>query len=430
MYREAIEKLRAWKDKENRKPLILMGARQVGKTWLMKEFGRVAYDKVAYISFFNNPQISALFESDYEIARLILRLSIASGVAITPHDTLIIFDEIQEVPKALESLKAFCEDGKDYHVIAAGSLLGVAHHSGVSFPVGKVDILHLQPLSYREFLAAIGEKQLATLLKTKDYSLIDSFSDRYLFWLKNYYYIGGMPEVVESFRLRKDYKEVRTKQEAILTFYEADFGRHVKERDLERIRLVWKAIPLQLAKENRKFFFGQIKKGSRSSEYEIAIQWLEDCGLIHKVYMVNEPHLPLKAYMVLSSFKLFLVDVGLLGAMSNMPAEAIIDGNNAFVEFKGAMTEQYVLQELVANTEHTPFYYGTEKATFEQDFLLQIGTDIVPVEVKAEGNTRSQSLKAYCDKFHPNRAIRFSALKYISQGWMENIPLYAVSNIG
>lgn len=427
MYREAIEKLKVWKDKEDRKPLILMGARQVGKTWLMKEFGRVAYKKVAYVSFFNNPQAAMLFESDYNIERLVLRLSIASGVTITPQDTLVIFDEIQEAPKALESLKAFCEDGKEYHIIAAGSLLGVAHHAGVSFPVGKVDLIHIQPLSYREFLRAIGEEQLASLLNTKDYSLIDSFSDRYLFWLRNYYYLGGMPEVVDSFRLRKDYREAREKQKAILAFYEADFGRHIKGKDLERTRLVWKAIPLQLAKENRKFFFGQIKKGTRSSEYEIAIQWLEDCGLIHKVYMVNEPHLPLGSYINLSSFKLFLVDVGLLGAMSNMPADAIINGNTAFVEFKGAMTEQYVLQELVATTEYVPFYYGTEKATFEQDFLLQIGTDIVPIEVKAQGNVRSQSLKAYCDKFHPNRAIRFSTLNYISQEWMENIPLYAVS---
>jgi len=428
MYREAIEKLKDWKGKQDRKPLILMGARQVGKTWLMKEFGKVSYRKVAYINFFSNPQASALFELDYNIERLVLRLSIASGVTITPHDTLIIFDEIQDAPKALESLKAFCEDGKDYHLIAAGSLLGVAHHAGVSFPVGKVDLMHLHPLSYREFLSAIGEDQLANILRTKDYSLIDDFADRYLFWLRNYYYIGGMPEVVDSFRLRKDYQEVRVKQETILAFYEADFGRHIKGRDLERTRLVWKAIPLQLAKENKKFFFGQIKKGARSSEYEIAIQWLEDCGLIHKVYMVNEPHLPLKSYINLSSFKLFLVDVGLLGAMSNMPVDAIINGNSAFVEFKGAMTEQYVLQELIATTNSIPFYYGTEKSTFEQDFLLQIGMDIVPIEVKAQGNIRSQSLKAYCDKFHPKRAIRFSALKYISQDWMENIPLYAVSN--
>ena len=429
MYREAIEKLKAWKNKTDRKPLILMGARQVGKTWLMKEFGRTSYSKVAYINFFNNPRAAALFEQDYNIERLMLGLSIVSSVTITPHDTLIIFDEIQDAPKALESLKAFCEDGSDYHLIAAGSLLGVAHHSGVSFPVGKVDLLHIQPLSYREFLTALGEDKLVTALKTKDYSLIDCFSDRYLFLLKNYYYIGGMPEVVESFRLRKDYKEVRAKQQTILTFYEGDFGNHIEGKDLERTRLVWNAIPSQLAKENRKFFFGQIKKGTRSSEYEMAIQWLLDCGLIHKVNMVNEPHLPLKSYINLSSFKLFLVDIGLLGAMADMPVEAIIDGDSSFVEFKGAMTEQYVLQELVATTEYTPYYYGTDKSTFEQDFLLQIGTDIVPVEVKAKGNVRSQSLKAYCDKFQPKRAVRFSTLNYISQGWMENIPLYAVSNV-
>ena len=429
MYREAIEKLKKWKEKEDRKPLIIMGARQVGKTWLMQEFGRTSYTKTAYISFYNNPRAKSLFDQDYDIQRLILSLGIESGVTITEGDTLIIFDEIQNAPRALESLKAFCEDGRNYHLIAAGSLLGRAHHKGVSYPVGKVDLMNLYPLSYREFLNAVGEEKLAEALSTGDFSLTDTFSDRYLFWLKNYLYIGGMPEVVSDFLKHRDYESVREKQDAITAFYRGDFGNHIEGNELEKVCLVWDSIPLQLAKKNKKFFFGKMKKGARASEYETAVQWLVDYGVVRKVSMVSEPHLPLKAYINFSSFKLFLVDVGLLGALSAMPAEAVIDGDDAFVEFKGAMAEQFVLQELTATTDYPVYYYGTDKATFEQDFLIQKGVDIIPIEVKAGGNTRSQSLKAYCDKFSPRRAVRFSTLKYISQGWMENIPLYGVSKI-
>lgn len=429
MLRFAMEKLHAWKEKNNRKPMMIMGARQVGKTWLMKEFGRTCYEKVAYISFYNNKRMDDVFQMDFDIQRILMNLNIESGVTITPGNTLIILDEIQDTPKVLESLKYFCEEASEYHVIAAGSLLGVAIHKGVSYPVGKVDLLDLYPLSFREFLCAMGEKPLSDALVTKDYTLIDNFSDKYLFWLKNYYYTGGMPAVVEAFRIQKDYVEVRQIQSDIVRQYEGDFGKHVDTKTLPRIRMVWDSIPMQLAKENKKFFFGQIKKGARSSEYEIAIQWLMDCGLVYKVSRVNEPRMPLKAYRSTNAYKLFVLDVGLLGALSELTAESIIEGNDIFVQFKGALTEQYVLQQIIADTSYTPYYYGTENANFEQDFLIQKEKNIVPVEVKAETNLRSQSLKAYCDKFHPEEAIRFSTKKYVDQGWMKNIPLYAVCNL-
>lgn len=429
MYRSAINALLQWKNKDNRKPLIIMGARQVGKTWLMKEFGRTNYDKVAYISFYNNKRMDEVFQNDFDVKRIIMNLNIEAGVTITPGDTLIILDEIQDSPKVLESLKYFCEEAPQYHVVAAGSLLGVTIHEGVSYPVGKVDLLDLYPLNFREFLYAMEEQGLADALETKDYTLIDNFSDKYLFWLKNYYYTGGMPAVVDAFRMHRDYAEVRQIQNDIVRQYEGNFGKHIDTHTLPRIRLVWDSVPMQLAKENKKFFFGQIKKGARSSEYELAIQWLVDCGLVYKVNRVNEPNMPLKAYKSMNAYKLFLLDVGLLGALSELEAESILDGNDIFVEFKGALTEQYVLQQLISDTRYTPYYFGTEKATFEQDFLVQRGKDIVPIEVKAGDNIRSQSLKAYCDKYHPNKAVRFSTLKYIDQGWMENIPLYAVCNL-
>lgn len=429
MYRTAMDALLQWKEKINRKPLIIMGARQVGKTWLMKEFGKTHYEKTAYISFYNNKRMDDVFQADFDIKRILMNLNIESGVTITPGDTLIILDEIQDSPKVLESLKYFCEEAPQYHVVAAGSLLGVTIHEGVSYPVGKVDLLDLYPLNFREFLYAMDEQSLADALATKDYALIDNFSEKYLFWLKNYYYVGGMPAVVDEFRQNRDYAEVRQIQNDIVRQYEGDFGKHVDARTLPRIRLVWDSVPLQLAKENKKFFFGQIKKGARSSEYEIAIQWLVDCGLIYKVNRVNEPNMPLKAYKSMNAYKLFVLDVGLLGAMSELEAESILEGNDIFIEFKGALTEQYVLQQLISDTQYNPYYFGTEKATFKQDFLIQKGKDIVPIEVKAGENIRSQSLKAYCDKYKPNKAVRFSTLKYMDQGWMENIPLYAVCNL-
>ena len=429
MERLALEKLKQWKSKTNRKPLLIMGARQVGKTWLMKEFGRLEYRKIAYISFYNNRRMVEVFEMDYDISRILMACNIESGISITPEDTLIIFDEIQNAPKAVEALKYFCENAPEYHVMAAGSLLGVALHEGVSYPVGKVELLDLYPLSFREFLMAMGEKPLAEMLKAEDYALIDNFAEKYIMWLKNYYYVGGMPEAVEYFRTTKDYHGVREIQNNIVRQYKSDFGKHIASKELPRINMVWDSIPMQLAKENRKFFFGQMKKGARSSEFEIAIQWLQDSGLVYKVNKVNEPHVPLAAYKDFAAYKLFLVDVGLLGALSGLDAESILEGNEIFIEFKGALTEQYVLQQIVADTDYVPYYFGTEKATFEQDFLIQRGKQIAPIEVKAETNVRSQSLKAFSEKYHPDVAIRLSLLGYCDQGWLINIPLYAVCNL-
>lgn len=429
MKRCAMQDLVRWKNSENRKPMILKGARQVGKTWLMKEFGRLHFSKVAYITFYNNQRMKRVFDDDYDIRRIIMNINIETRMEVTPQDTLIIFDEIQEAPRALESLKYFCENASEYAVIAAGSLLGVAIHEGVSFPVGKVDTLELYPMSYREFLEAMDETALADLLTQKDYRLISDFRDKYIFWLKNYYYVGGMPEIVQFFSQHKDYVRVRQMQNAILEQYEDDFGKHATSGDLARIRMVWNSIPMQLAKENKKFFFGQIKSGARMKDFEIAIEWLLDCGLIKKVYRVRKPAMPLKAYIDFSAFKLFLLDIGLLGALSELDAESILEGNSMFTEFKGALTEQYVLQQIVSDTGYIPYYFASESATYEMDFMVQKGRDIVPVEVKAEENLQAKSLKVYCQKYMPNYAVRVSMSDYREQDWVVNIPLYAICNL-
>ena len=429
MERFLISELEKWKHKKNRKPMVLMGARQVGKTWLMKTFGERNYKKVAYISFYNNQAMKNIFESDYDIKRILPYLNIEVGFSITPEDTLIIFDEIQNAPKAFESLKYFYEEAPEYHIIVAGSLLGVALHQGVSYPVGKVDLLNLYPLSFREFLYAMDEKSLADALITKDYNLINNFSEKYIYHLKNYYFVGGMPEVVDSFRQNHDYNEVRNTQKNILSQYKGDFGKHASANEITKINMVWDSIPMQLAKENKKFFFGKIKEGARSSEFEIAIQWLTDSGLVHKVNRVTEPKLPLSAYKNFSIYKLFILDIGLLCAMSELDAKTILDENNLFVEFKGALTEQYVLQQLICDTNYTPYYFGTDKATFEQDFLIQKENEIIPIEVKASTNVRSQSLKTFSEKYKPKLSVRFSLLPYCDQTWMINIPLFAVCNL-
>lgn len=429
MKRYAMVELAAWKDRPNRKPLILKGARQVGKTWLMREFGKQYFSKVAYVTFYNNQRMKRVFDDDYDIERILMNVNIETKVEVTPGDTLIIFDEIQEAPRALESLKYFCENAPEYAIVAAGSLLGVAIHEGVSFPVGKVDTLDLHPLSFREFLEAMGEAPLAEVIASANYQLMADNSARYIHWLKNYYYVGGMPEVVAYFAEHKDYQEVRRLQNAILEQYEDDFGKHATSASLARIRMVWNAIPMQLAKENKKFFFGQIKKGARLKDFEIAIEWLLDCGLITKVNRVNKPAVPLKAYIDFSAFKLFLLDVGLLGAMSELDAESILEGSDIFVEFKGALTEQFVLQELVAETEYTPYYYATDTATFEMDFMLQKGKNVVPVEVKAQVSQQARSLKAYCQKYAPEYAVRLSMKDYRQEEWLTNVPLYAVKTI-
>ena len=429
MERMKMKDLEIWKNRKNRKPLIMKGARQVGKTWLMKEFGRRFFRQVAYVNFDNNERMREVFQGDYNIERIIMAIHIETGVKIVPQETLIIFDEIQECPKAIAALKYFCENAPEYMIVAAGSLLGVAIHKGTSFPVGKVDTLELNPMSFREFLLAVGEEGLVSLMDDADGSLMEAFRDKYIEWLKMYYYIGGMPEVVLSFVEEKDFIEVRRLQTKIIEMYESDFSKHTTENELPRIRMVWNSIPMQLAKENKKFFFGKIKEGARAKDFEVAIEWLLDCGLLKKIYNVSKPAMPLKAYTIFSEFKLFLLDVGLLAAMSELDVRTILEGNAIFVEFKGALTEQYVLQQLISDTEYTPYYYTETKSEGEIDFLIQKESQIVPIEVKAEENLRAKSLRCFCNKYHPALAIRTSMSNYRQQDWMTNIPLWMISGI-
>ncbi|MBQ9234516.1 MAG: ATP-binding protein [Lachnospiraceae bacterium] len=429
MERSIMKSLEVWKNKKNRKPLILQGARQVGKTWVMKEFGDRYYKSVAYVNLDANVSIKNSIEIDYDVARIIEDIEIETKTKIIPEETLIILDEIQEVPKAITTLKYFCENAQQYHIIVAGSFLGVAINKGTSYPVGKVNILKLYPMSFVEFLCANGEEQLAQYAKNYESDKNITFKEKYIRYLKSYYFVGGMPEAVKSFVENKDYGEVRAIQNEILTLYENDFSKHIANRsELERTRMVWNSIPVQLAKENKKFFFGQIKKGARSAEYEISIQWLIDCGLLYKVYCVNKPGMPLKSYRELNAYKLFTLDVGLLGAMSELDVKSLLEGNRVFVEFKGAMSEQYVLQQLLT-TEYTPYYYSNEQSRNEIDFLIQVNSDIVPIEVKAEENVYSKSLRAFMDKFKSEYAIRFSMNNYIKQNKIINIPLWNVSGI-
>ena len=429
MKRTLEKQLLQWKASPSRKPLILWGARQVGKTWLMKEFGRTYFQNTVYVSFYNNKRISSIFEPDYNVSRIINALEIELHVSISPAETLLIFDEVQGAPKVIESLKYFCEDAREYAVMAAGSLLGVALHQGISFPVGKVDELHLYPMSFQEFLWAMEETALADYLEDYKNPEINLFRDRYIDYLKQYYIIGGMPEVVDNYRVNYDFDQARELQLSILRQYEGDFGKHVNSNELPRIRMVWQSLPVQLAKENKKFFFGHIKKGARSKDYEIAIQWLQDSGLIYKVNKVTAPSLPLNAYTDLSSYKIYMLDTGLLGALGELDWRNILEGHRAFVEFKGALTEQYVLQQLTAETSYHLFYYATEKSAYEVDFLFQKGGSAIPLEVKAEENLKAKSLKMYVEKYHPVSAIRTSMSGYREQDWLTNIPLWAIQSL-
>lgn len=429
MDRFALEKLKQWKEKKNRKPLIIRGARQVGKTWLMKEFGRTCFRKMAYVNFDSNTRMRQVFEGDINIERLILAISAETGVSIDSQDTLLIFDEVQEVPKALTALKYFCEEAPEYAIVAAGSLLGVAMHKGTSFPVGKVDFMDLYPLSFREFLCALGEERFVEILDSSDTDMVTMFKSKYIDRLREYYYVGGMPEVVQSYVDSKDFNQVREIQKNLLNYYQQDFSKHAEATLVPRLNLVWNSIPMQLAKENKKYIYGQVREGARAKDFELAIQWLMDCGLIHKVQRIKKPGLPLKAYLDLDAFKIYLLDIGLLMAMVDLDARVIIDGNRIFTEFKGALTEQYVLQQLIADLGVEAYYYSTEKSSGEIDFLLQGRSSILPLEVKAEENLRAKSLKAFCEKYHPACAVRTSMSDYREQEWMTNIPLYNICRI-
>ena len=426
MYRYAIKSLECWKSSPYRKPLIVQGARQVGKTWLMKEFGRTAYDDTAYINFDGNEMMSALFTGDMDVRRILSGLELYLGRKIVPGKTLLVFDEVQEVPKALASLKYFCENAPEFHIVCAGSLLGLALHPNTSFPVGKVDFLRLGPLTFTEFLMAAGKTAYAEAIDDGDFTAMAPFHVAYVDALKRYYFVGGMPEAVSRYVQGDDMLGVREVQRRILMAYEQDFSKHAPNDVVPKIRMVWNSVPAQLARENRKFTYGLVRQGARARDLETAIMWLSDCGLVHRVTRITAPRLPLRAYEDPKAFKLYMLDVGLLSCMSGLRGRTLLDGNALFTEFKGALTEQYVLQQLKAQGGMDVHYYTNDRGSCEVDFVIDDGETVVPMEVKAEENLRSKSLAAFREKFSPGIAVRTSMSPYREQEGLVNIPLYAV----
>ena len=428
MRRDAMQQLYDWKEKTTRKPLIVRGARQVGKTWLMKEFASSAYRQFAYINFEDNEVMKDVFQKDFDVERILMAIQLVTGIVVDT-ETLIIFDEIQEAPRGLTALKYFQEKAPQYHVVAAGSLLGIAMHSNDSFPVGKVDFMDLYPLSFSEFLEAVGQEAFARLLARKDWGLIAAFRSKLIDLLKQYYYVGGMPEVVNAFINHKDYAEVRQLQQTILDSYDRDFSKHAPIAEVPRIRMIWRSVPAQLAKENKKFIYGVVKEGARAKDFELAIEWLIDAGLIYKVSRVKKAGIPLSAYEDFSAFKLFLLDTGLMGAMSGLPPQALLEGNVLFSDYKGAITEQYVLQQLKSVKGLSIYYWSSDTSRGELDFLLQKDVSVIPVEVKAEENLQSKSLRFFVEKNAGLHGVRFSMSDYRKQEWMINYPLYSVGYI-
>ncbi len=426
MYRKAIEELKNWKDKADRKPLILRGARQTGKTWLMKEFGRTCYQQSAYINFDNNSRMKTLFNSDFDTDRLLLGLQVEAGCSIVPGQTLILFDEIQEVPNALASLKYFNENAPEHHIVAAGSFLGVSLHPDTSFPVGKVEFLNMFPLSFPEFMLATGNKPLYDIIDQLDFEMAGVFTTKLTELLRQYYVVGGMPEAVKIFLQKNDFSEAQLVQNQLLAAYEHEFSKHVPGRIVPRIRSVWKSLPSQLAKENRKFVFGLIKKGARAREYELAIQWLIDSGLVNRVDRITKPGIPISAYRDSAAFKLYALDVGLLCSMSQLEPKMVLQGNSLFEEFKGALTEQFVLQQLTASAGAYPSYWSADRSTGEVDFVIQTDGMVLPLEVKASENLQAKSLKSFYRRYSPAKAFRTSLSGYREEDWLINIPLYAI----
>jgi len=429
MHRNAMNDLIKWKNKKNKKPLVIRGARQVGKTWLMKRFGESSYEKTVYISFDNNQQMTELFDKDMRTDRIITGIELYSGHKINPENTLLIFDEIQEVPKALTALKYFNENAPEYQIVCAGSLLGVALHQGTSFPVGKVEFMDLYPLSFTEFMRAMGKEQFVELISQSNFDMATTFKQEYVDLLKYYYYVGGMPEVVSNFSENIDFNEAREIQERILMAYEQDFSKHAPNYVIPRIRMLWNSIPSQLTKENKKFIYGLIKEGARAKDYEMAMLWLIDCGLVHKIQRVKAPNLPLKAYEDPKAFKLFILDVGLLSCMVRLNQSVLLNGNELFREFKGALTEQYVLQQFMTLKHLDTYYWTNDRGSAEIDFLVDTGEKIIPIEVKAETNLKAKSLKSYFDKFNPSISVRTAMLDYKKDDWLINIPLWAIEAI-
>ena len=423
MYRFLYKNLVDWKQKPERKPLVLFGARQTGKTWLLKEFGKKEYKNTAYINCENNPVLSGAFE-DYDTGRLIRVFSSVSNETISKDNTLIILDEIQEIPQALTALKYFCEQAPEYHIAVAGSLLGICVHRGSGYPVGKTDEMTLFPMSFMEFITAGNYNKLAEAVKEHRWKELSLYASQFKELLRQYYFVGGMPEAVSCYYRTQNLKKTREIQERIINDYEMDFSKHIPANILPKVRLVYQSIPGQLAKENKKFIYGAVKKGGRAKEFEDAIQWLTDAGLIYRVSRLSKIAMPVKYYEQYDVFKLFLSDLGLLGAMSRVPSSKILIGDSIFEEYKGAFTEQYVAQQIISEGI-VPYYYTNENSTMEIDFVIQ-KEQVFPIEVKAEENLRSKSLRSVADADNKLTCWRFSMSGYREQGWMINIPLYLV----
>lgn len=426
MERTTIQQLKEWKIKSDRKPLLIHGARQVGKTWLLREFAKREYRKEAYIVCRKNELARQLFSQDFNIDRILRGLRALSGVDITPHDTLIILDEVQDIPEALESLKYFKEEAPEYHIAVAGSLLGISLHQDVSYPVGKVNVINLYPMNFEEFLLAKGENEACKLLQSRDYDTLNLLHEKYTDLLRQYYYVGGMPEAVKKYVETGALQEVRDIQEGILQGYGLDFSKHAPKEQVPRIRMVWSSIPSQLFKENKKFIYGALRKGARAHDFEMAIQWLIDAGLIYKVPRCTKPELPLSIYEDLSAFKLYMLDIGLMGALVKTDPANILIKNDIFKEYKGGMTEQYVLQQMKSKDIAPVYYHKTDDSRLEIDFLIQRKGEMIPIEVKAEGNVRSNALSQFLSHRPDLQAERYSMLPYKRQGNLTNIPLYAV----
>ena len=425
MERSIYSNLKKWKESLTRKPLILQGARQVGKTYILKEFGAREYSEVVYINCDDNNDMQNMFV-DYDVDRIIRSLSAISGVSIKPSTTLLILDEIQEVERGLASLKYFCEKAPEYHVAVAGSLLGITLHEGTSFPVGKVDMLYMYPMDFEEFLLAMGKEQLVELLRSNSWAALTPLRGMLTELLRQYYFVGGMPEAVKAYVERGDIWEVRSIHSKIIDAYRNDMSKHAPKQQVQRINMVWNSIPSQLARDNKKFIYGALRKGARANDFEIAIQWLVDSGLVHKVHRISKPVVPLKFYEDMSSFKLFLLDCGLLGALSETPPEQILIGDNVFEEYKGAFTENYVLQQLKSLPRTFVYYYSNDNSTLEIDFVVQHDTHIIPIEVKADENLRAKSLRQFVTDNPGLHGVRFSMSDYREQDWLTNVPLWAV----
>jgi predicted AAA+ superfamily ATPase len=427
MKRLLIQEMIVWKNTKNRKPLIIQGARQVGKTWLMKEFGKQEFEQVVYLNFESSSRLNNLFSADFNIERIIAVIEIETNQKIIAETTLLIFDEIQEVDKGLTALKYFQEQAPQYYIVAAGSLLGISLQKNNSFPVGKVDFMKLYPMSFMEFLYNGGQQRLVEQIKYKNWELISSFHEQLIEQLRLYYFIGGMPEVVFNYLENKSLESVRALQQKICTGYENDFSKYAPNEIVPKIKMVWNSLISQLAKENRKFIYGQIKKGARAKDFEMAINWLVDAGLVLKVNRIEKPTMPLNAYADFDSFKLYFLDIGLLNAIGNLDQKIILESNSILTEYKGALTEQFVCQQLKIKTEI--YYWTAPNATAELDFIFQQHNEVIPVEVKAEENLKSKSLKTFVEKFENKNAIRTSMSKFRTESWLTNVPLYAIGEI-